>query len=162
MSKEPANTPDPNVPVIELSSDPTPVHLAGLPPDEDDKAWRAWLRKNREDAPQRLEDAAKYLSGMVSLCFTIFLSVNKDAFKDLETAWQVNWAVPLWLGSVLLTLFVLLPFPYGVNADSATSIQRSLRRIVRVKYSLLIVAMVLFIIALSLLAGLYFYGIGRG
>jgi hypothetical protein len=99
---------------------------------------------------------------MVSLCFTIFLSVNKDAFKDLETAWQVNWAVPLWLGSVLLTLFVLLPFPYGVHADSATSIQRSLRRIVRVKYSLLIVAMVLFIIALSLLAGLYFYGIGQG
>ncbi|WP_421795403.1 hypothetical protein [Haliscomenobacter sp.] len=138
------------------------VNLVGIQPNEEDKAWRAWLRKNREDAPQRLEEAAKYLSGMVSICFTIFLSIHKQVFEGVETAWQVNWAVPLWLGSVLLTLFVLLPLPYGVDADSSTSIKRSLKRMVRVKYSLLILAVVLFVIALIMLAGLYVYGVKKG
>ena len=67
----------------------------------------------------------------------------------------------LWLLSVLLTLFVLLPMPYGVEVDSASSIERALRRIVRVKYSLLIAAMLLFVVALGMLAGLYVYGVSR-
>ena len=52
--------------------------------------------------------------------------------------------------------------PYGVEVDSASSIERALRRIVRVKYSLLIVAMLLFVVALGMLAGLYVYGVNRG
>lgn len=154
MSDQATQEPHPN-------PEPEPLTLSGRPPDEEDKAWRAWLRKNREDAPQRLEEAAKYLSGMISICFTIFLSVHEKVFEGLETAWQVNWAVPLWLISVLLTLFVLLPLPYGVNADSASSIQRALRRMVRLKYGLLIAAMVFFVVALSMLAGLYVYGVSR-
>lgn len=141
---------------------PEELTLLGRPPDEADKAWRAWVRKNREDAPQRLEEAAKYLSGMISICFTIFLSVHEKVFEGLERAWQVNWAVPLWLLSVLLTLFVLLPMPYGVNVDSASSIERALQRIVRVKYGLLIAAMLFFVVALGMLAGLYVYGVNRG
>ena len=69
---------------------PEELILIGRPPDEADKAWRAWVRKNREDAPQRLEEAAKYLSGMISICFTIFLSVHEKVFEGLERAWQVN------------------------------------------------------------------------
>jgi hypothetical protein len=133
--------------------------LMGRPPDEADIAWRAWLRKTQEEAPQRLEETAKYLSGLISLCFTIFLSVNKEVFKDLEKAWQVNWAVPLWLLSVVMTLFVLLPLPYGLNADSASSIERALKRITRVKFWILVVAIVFFISALALLAGLYRYAV---
>ncbi len=152
-NQQPAETPQ---------AAPEELTLLGRPPDESDKAWRAWVRKNREDAPQRLEEAAKYLSGMISICFTIFLSVHEKVFEGLERAWQVNWAVPLWLLSVLLTLFVLLPMPYGVNVDSASSIERALRRIVRVKYSLLIAAMLLFVVALGMLAGLYVYGVNRG
>jgi len=40
--------------------------------------WRKYQREARQKAPERIEDAAKFLSGMISISFAIFLEFNPE------------------------------------------------------------------------------------
>jgi hypothetical protein len=142
-----------NLEFMEHQKQPTP--LRGRPATPEEEAWLAFRRQAEQETPKRLEEAAKYLSGMISIAFTIFLTRDEAVFRQTETANQVGAACWLWLASLLLTFLVIFPFPWRQSSRSAADIERVHRRSVRLKYGLLVAGAALFLLALGLLAGVY-------
>lgn len=129
--------------------------ITGKPITPEVKSWHEYSLKGRQEVPQRLEEAAKYLSGMISITFTIFLTINKDGFKGIESKWQITTAVGLWICSLILTFFVLFPLRYNYSKDSAASIEQMVDKVIDRKYVFLILSSILFIGALLLLSWAY-------
>ncbi len=75
-------------------------------PDAQDEYWQNYLRDNKAKEGERLEDAAKFLSGMISVSLTIFLKINSEAFVGMgKSGWAVA-VVGLWLLSLALSFLV--------------------------------------------------------
>lgn len=129
-----------------------PTRLAS--PEEE--AWLEHQRQTRQETPARLEEAAKFVSGMISVTFAIFLAPNAEAFKGQEYDPLLIAAVGGWLLSLLAALWVIFPQRYRVADDSAQSIQRMHERVVRWKYAFLAAAVGLYLVALLLTAMVYF------
>ena len=119
------------------------------------KAWHDRQLEMQQKQPERIEEAAKFLSGMISISLTIFLSMDKAAFKGMESSTAIKVSMMSWLLSLLLSFMVLLPLPFFYNKNSAEAIQKMNQRVVRYKYSFLITATVLFFGALAVLVGLF-------
>lgn len=130
-----------------------PAPLRGRLATPEEASWQAFRLQSLQETPKRLEEAAKYLSGMISIAFTLFLTRDEKVFQQAEHSTAVGWAVWLWLGSVLLTFLVIFPFPWRQASPAAADIERAHRASVRLKYGLLIAGTVLFLVALGLLAG---------
>jgi hypothetical protein len=138
---------------MENQNQPTPLRGRLATPEE--ASWQAFRLQSAQETPKRLEEAAKYLSGMISIAFTLFLTRDEKVFQQAEDNGAVDWAVWLWLGSVLLTFVVIFPFPWRQASPSAADIERAHRASVRLKYGLLIAGTALFLVALGLLAWVY-------
>jgi Na+/melibiose symporter-like transporter len=109
----------------------------------DEVAWQEFHRKSRQETPKRIEDAAKYLSGIVSVVFAIYNAAHKGEPQSAIP----HLASVLLLISLAASLVVIFPLRRRVAAASAASIQKELRSAIRWKYWLLVVS------ALFLLAG---------
>jgi phosphoglycerol transferase MdoB-like AlkP superfamily enzyme len=109
--------------------------------------WPNYLQKSREEAPARIEEAAKYLSGIVSLSFVIVL---KPLITDNNPTVLVVITLLTWILSVILGLYVVFPFQYRVCSGSAESIIKTLDIIVKRKKSILTLAIFLYLAALCL------------
>jgi Ca2+/Na+ antiporter len=115
--------------------------------------WLAYLRQQREQTPQRLEEAAKFLSGMVSISFTIVaanIATQLAAHQGLSIAMLLTWLL-----SLFFAFWVIFPKQYKVVSNAADSIKAMHQQSVSNKYKLLAISVVLFFIALSLLFLLY-------
>ncbi len=132
------------------------IKLPGKKASEEDKSWHEFVRAQQQKEAERVEDAAKYLSGMIGIAFAIFLKTDADAFSHQASSGTVTWAAGLWLLSLCISFFIFFPWKYAYSTHSAESIRQMNRRTVRVKRSLLIASMALFFIALLLLAFVYF------
>jgi hypothetical protein len=143
-----------------MTTQPEEVNLKGNPITPEEQSWLEYSRKSHQEVPQRLEEAAKYLSGMISISFTIFLTVNKDGFKGLENNWKITLAIGLWLSSLIATFIVLFPLRYNYSKDSAESIEKMVSEIITFKYIALTVASVFFIVALCILSWAYLTNVG--
>jgi hypothetical protein len=119
---------------------------------EADQHWIKHQREVQQKTPERIEDAAKFLSGMISISLTIFLKLDPNAFERLSVLGGLRLATGFWLLSLLCTLLVLFPTPYRYHHSSAESIRAMHRKVVRYKYTLLALGSVLFLFALILIS----------
>ena len=119
------------------------------------KAWRTFMLEQEQKTPERLEDVAKALSGMVSVTLAIFLTIGKPEFAS-NTDNTIATALIIWLVSLLLSFLVVFPFPYRYSKQSAKTFIAAHKRTKRTKYMLLITSTLLYLIALSILSVKFF------
>jgi hypothetical protein len=120
-------------------------------PNSEDMNWQNYLRDNKAKEPERLEDAAKFLSGMISISLTIFLKINDTAFAVLSESWYAILVVVLWLVALAGSFFVLFPFRYPVSEAVPNSIREFHEKMVRRKRHLLLMSTVCFFLVLGIL-----------
>jgi len=128
-----------------------PERVQGEPAPPDTKSWYEHLWKSRQETPARLEEAAKFLSGVISITLTLFLTVGKSSFEDVGLRGPAGAAAILWLLSLVLCLFVIFPFRYRYCGQSVQSIKDMHAKIVRTKYRLLRASVFQFLLALAIL-----------
>jgi hypothetical protein len=122
-----------------------------------DKSWLEWQQKEKQESVKRLEDTAKFLSGISSLSLSILLGVNREALKQSSNNVGMKVALCCWLLSVVLTLIVVFPFRYKYASNSADSIRALFKRISHTKFLLLIFGALLYLAGLSIMVYLYLY-----
>ena len=64
------------------------------------RAWREHLIKMRQEEPLRLEEAAKFLAGMISISLAVLLDINENAFAGQAYLGWIAAGHPLWLLSL--------------------------------------------------------------
>jgi hypothetical protein len=126
-------------------------------PSSEDTFWEKYHQDTKAKEGERLEDAAKFLSGMISISLSIFLKINDDAFAALSSSWYAVLVVVLWLAALAGSFFVFFPFQYPVKAQVPTTIEAFHDTMVRRKRRLLLMSTVCFFLALLLL-GMSFIG----
>ena len=136
---------------------PNPPHIIqGKRPAPDTQSWREHMWKEKQQTPNRLEDAAKFLATMISISLSLFLTVGKSTLTD--SGGPAKLSIALWLLSLIAAFLVLFPWRYKYSSVSVASMKEAHARIVRYKYGLLALSSVLFLAALSILTCLYFFG----
>lgn len=124
-------------------------------PEPDTRSWYEYIWRQQQDTPARIEDAAKFMATMISVSLTVFLAIGKASLESPEISCQIKLAIILWIVSLICSFLVLFPWRYNYSSVSVKSVKKMHRKIVLVKYILLIVCLLLFLIALSILAFLF-------
>ncbi|MCK4764317.1 MAG: hypothetical protein KAW12_19110 [Candidatus Aminicenantes bacterium] len=124
-------------------------------PSKDAQEWFEHLREIDRKTPERLEDAAKFLSTMIAISLSIFLAVN-EVGGGLVIDWPVRISLIAWILSLLSAFLVLFPFRYKCISTSVESIKKMHSRVLRTKWILLIASSALFFTALVILTALLF------
>lgn len=128
--------------------------ISSKPASTDQKAWHNYRRQSQQEEPKRLEEAAKFLAGMASITFTIFLSADKAILSGQSTGLQAIASIS-WLISLLLAFLVLFPKPYRYSKKSAQSIEKMHHRVVRWKAGVFAIAVFFFLIGFLILSLVY-------
>lgn len=123
----------------------------------DTRSWYEFFWREKQETPNRIEDAAKFVATMISISLTIFLAIGKTAFENFQTNTLIKLSVLCWLLSLLISFFVLFPWRYQYVSDSVKSMKEVHQRVVRAKYILLIISLILFMSALSLLCSTFLF-----
>jgi hypothetical protein len=97
------------------------------------KAWRAFMLEQEQKTPERLEDVAKALSGMVSITLAIFLTIGRQEFENSPDV-TIAIALIIWLVSLILSFLVVFPFPYSYSKQSAKTFINTHKRTKRRTY----------------------------
>lgn len=117
-----------------------------------EKSWLEYLQTAEQESPNRLEDAAKFLATMISITLSLLLALGKSVFEQPQLP-AILWA---GLGALFLALFlafdVLFPRKYSAYHGSANDIRQMHEKIVRIKHRLLLGSVIVYSIALVLLA----------
>ena len=137
--------------------DPKPIPTQSRKATPEERAWHEYLLRAQQETPKRLEDAAKFLATIAGLSLTLFVAAGGQSglLQGLQST-PVKAAVVLWLLSLLCAFFVLFPWHYRYASPSAQAIAKMHRKIIRVKDTLLILSMALYLGALVLLAWVVF------
>ncbi|SIO46034.1 hypothetical protein [Chitinophaga niabensis] len=122
-----------------------------------DKSWLDWQQKEKQETVKRLEDTAKFLSGISSLSLSILLGVNREALKHFSNSTGLKIALCCWLLSVVFTLIVVFPFRYKYASNSADAIRALYQRISQTKFLLLVLGTLLYLAGLSMMVYFYLY-----
>lgn len=115
---------------------------------EQEKIWITFYADEQLNTPTRLEEIAKYLTGIIAISLTIFIDkrpVNLEPWTGLS----LTIASVIWISSALMSFIVLFPWRYRYNAESYESIHYMHLRVVRTKWWFLIVSVVLYLLALG-------------
>lgn len=129
-------------------SKPPIVESKGAPTDHD-KSWLSHAQKEKQEAPKRLEETAKFLVAIVSISLTVFIS-NRPEGLEAWTGKVFIWVAVIWMISVLLSFFVLFPWRYSFNPESAEDIERAYRKISKVKWRMLLLSLGFYLLALGM------------
>ena len=132
-----------------------PEIIESIPTDPVIEKWYEHKLKEEQETTKRLEDAAKALTGIISITLAIFLSVAKSSFEN-SPGRCVIVALTLWLLSLVAAFMVVFPFRYSFSKGSTEEYIKTHRKAVCRKYVLLVVSAVLFIAALGLLVWEFF------
>lgn len=127
-----------------------PIKVTSEPPPSDADRWYDYILSTKQNEPNRLEDAAKFLATIISLSLTIFLTMA-GGNSDLKTHPQfplIKLAIATWLLALLSAFFVLFPWRYHYLENSVQSIKKTHQKLVRVKQIFLILSLILFLAAL--------------
>lgn len=123
----------------------------------EDSSWIEHQRKENQVTISRLEETAKYLSGLSSLNLTILLSINSEALKAYSNLIVLKLGIICWLISILFTLAVVFPFRYHYIENSAASIRSMNKKIANIKFILLIAGVILYLCGISVVAYIYLF-----
>jgi cation transport ATPase len=118
--------------------------------------WNEHMQQEQKETPKRLEEAAKTLTGIISIALAIFLSVGNNSFENGPGP-AVQAALVLWLVSLLAAFAVVFPFPYKYKGGNTQSFKDKHKTIVNIKYTLLVVSSLFFVSALALLTVEFFF-----
>ena len=118
--------------------------------NDEDKSWKDFWLKSRQEEAMRLEETAKYMTGLIAILITIF-QLNADLFKDTGSNKLVEVAVISWVFAVFGSVFVLFPKSYGYNPNFMSEVPTTFQKIVSFKKKVLFGSLLFFIIGLSLL-----------
>ncbi|MFN7115716.1 MAG: hypothetical protein ACK4TA_02900 [Saprospiraceae bacterium] len=127
----------------------TPPILKGSAPDPSDTSWVEHARSEQQQQALRLEETAKYLAGIIAISLTIFID-KRPANLAAWTGDVLTGAALVWMGAAFLSFLVLFPWRYRYAPDSPDDIRRAFRRVVQVKWALLVAATVCFLVALGM------------
>jgi len=133
-----------------------PERVQGEPAAPDTKSWYEHIWKAQQETPARLEEAAKFLSGVISITLTLFLTVGKGSFEGVRPTGWPRIAAAMWLLSLVLCVLVIFPWRYRFCDISLDDIKRMHKKIVQVKYTMLAAGVLLFLIALTILVFVFF------
>jgi hypothetical protein len=133
------------------------IQIKAVPASAEEKSWIEHYRTESQGAMKRLEETAKYISGLSSVSLTLMLGPNKEVFSTLHSPVLLKAGIVSWLLSILLTLAVVFPFRYRFVSNSYSSIKRTHSRIIRVKFIFLILGSLLFLAGLSLIAWIFLF-----
>ena len=133
------------------------LEVKAVPATAEEKSWIEYQRTENQGSLKRLEETAKYLSGLSSVSLTIILGPNQHFFITMHNSAWLKAGIICWLASVLLTLMVVFPFRYGFINNSYSSIRDANNRIVRRKFIFLLLGALLFVIGLSLVGCLFLF-----
>ncbi len=116
--------------------------------------WHDFQLETQQKTPERLEEAAKFLTGTISLTLTIFLIGDAQLLQNVDKI-VVGFITISWLLSLLAAVLVIFPRYYRYRSDSAQSIQQTHKKVVNFKYILLVISAALFFMALLGLVGVF-------
>lgn len=126
-------------------------------PTADAQSWYDYILKEQQESPARLEIAAQFLAGMISISLTLFIAIGEKAFMAVNKPFILKMAAILGLLSLLASFFVLFPWRYRYVSDSVQSFKNVHHRIVQVKRTLLIISLIFFLTTLCLLTLMFFF-----
>jgi len=132
-----------------------PIIVTSTPATKEAEEWHAFGLKIKQESPNRLEDAAKFLSGLIAVCFTIFLNGSPSFIKDLHIVLQAITAF-LWFITLFGVVMVLYPRKYDYHKSSAESIEKMHGQVVKHKLLWLQFTTVCFLSAFVWMSTLYF------
>ncbi len=130
--------------------------LQTKPADPDTEKWHDFQLKEQQETPKRLEDTAKTLTGIISITLTLFLSVLKSDFYH-SSGGITNWAIILWLIALLISFIACFPFRYRYAKDSTFGFRKAHKKVIQIKYLLLIISTVCYLVALIFLTVQFFF-----
>ena len=139
---------------MEENTPTPPPQLTTRPPTPDEEAWLQWRRSDEQETPKRLEEAAKFCTGLYAVTYSILLGYNSDALKNADET-NMKLIAGLWLVSLVAAFVVVFPMPYAYRSDSVASIQAMHKRVVRFKYRALLLSAGLYLLALGMLSWVY-------
>lgn len=129
--------------------------LQGQAPSAAELAWLKHAQDEQQKAPERIEEAAKYLAGIVSICLTIFMDKDpRSLISGLDI--YLHAVSVLWMIAVVLSFFVLFPTRYPFTKDSPASIKAAFQQVAKTKRNYLKVAMGCFLFGLGLALFVFF------
>jgi len=96
--------------------------VKGKAPSVKESSWVAHAQSAQQKQPERLEETAKFLVGIISICLTIFITNPPSGLPEWTGLW-FKVSTVLWLGSALLAFFVLYSRSYVFNPDVPAEIE---------------------------------------
>ena len=119
------------------------------------ESWMVYSWEIKQQTPARLEDAAKYLSVMMTVAITLFLGVvGKNELATLSS-WWVKLISLCWCVSLILSFIVLYPKKYHFHSSSAESIQQMTEKIIQWKQRLFFAASLFFVLGMLMLVWIF-------
>ncbi len=125
-----------------------PKAPAKQPSSENDQSWKEHVLSDQQKAPERLEDTAKFLVGIISISLTIFISQQPEGLALWTKSWFIT-ATIFWMVSALLSFFVFFPWRYSFHPESIPDIKRAYKNITATKRILLVCSLVAYFVALG-------------
>ncbi len=136
----------------------TPPKASAKKPGADpDQSWKQHVLNDQQKAPERLEDTAKFLVGIISISLTIFISRQPEGLAHWTKGWFIA-ATLFWMLSALLSFFVFFPWRYSFHPESMPDIKRAYSKITTTKRTLLILSLGVYFVALGIAAYAYLLG----
>ena len=125
-------------------------------PSKEDIRWLEYMNDTILETPERLENTAKFLSGMISISLTIFLIGDKDIISYLNPN-HIKLVTVFWLMSLIFVFLVIFQKQNTFIDKSPESIRKTHYRIIRFKYTMLVMAAFFYFLALGILSWLIIF-----
>jgi len=129
--------------------------VKGKAPSVKESSWVAHAQSAQQKQPERLEETAKFLVGIISICLTIFITNPPSGLPEWTGLW-FKVSTVLWLVSALLAFFVLYPRSYVFNPDVPAEIEATYQKITAWKRRMLQLSLLGFLVGL-VMASLVFF-----
>ena len=129
--------------------------IQGTPAPPDTKSWLEYSWKLRQEIPNRYEDAAKFLTTIISLTITIIL-IGHEKLKVILFHPSVLFILLIvWLVALFYAFMVLFPHKYSFPSKSVEQIKEVHEQIIQTKKTYFLIATVLYFLPLLTLTILY-------
>ncbi len=123
--------------------------IQGIPLSNEDKSWQEYLLKAKQGEIIKIEETAKFMTGLLSIIITLF-QLNADLFKDTANNSVVMFAIGSWIIALVTAIFVLFPMSYSHSSINISEIPDLHDSIVAKKRNILIISAFCFIIGIIL------------
>ena len=81
-----------------------PPQLPTRPATPEEESWYTWRRADEQETPKRLEEAAKFCTGLYAITYAILLGSDADALKNASEN-NLKLVAGLWLVSLVSARF---------------------------------------------------------